>query len=274
MPQRRILPGLPLSLGVTLVYVTLIIALPVAAVLLKAMSLSLGEFWNIVTSPRALSTYRVTVLCALAATLFNAVFGFAFAWVLVRYDFPGKRLLDTLVDVPFALPTAVAGVTLTALFAKNGWFGAPLASIGIEVAYTPLGIIIAMIFTSLPFIVRTVQPVLEELDPEFEDAASCLGAGDLDTMRRVILPLLMPAMLAGISFAFVRCLGEFGAIIFIAGNQPLSTEITSLLAFIRVEEFDYPGAAAIATVMLLASLTILILTSLAQSWYGRHLTRS
>lgn len=274
MPQRRILPGLPLSLGVTLVYVTLIIALPVAAVLLKAMSLSLGEFWNIVTSPRALSTYRVTGLCALAATLFNAVFGFAFAWVLVRYEFPGKRLLDTLVDVPFALPTAVAGVTLTALFAKNGWFGAPLASIGIEVAYTPLGIIIAMIFTSLPFIVRTVQPVLEELDPEFEDAASCLGAGDLDTMRRVILPLLMPALLAGISFAFVRCLGEFGAIIFIAGNQPLSTEITSLLAFIRVEEFDYPGAAAIATVMLLASLTILILTSLAQSWYGRHLTRS
>lgn len=274
MPQRRILPGLPLSLGVTLVYVTLIIALPVAAVLLKAMSLSLGEFWNIVTSPRALSTYRVTGLCALAATLFNAVFGFAFAWVLVRYEFPGKRLLDTLVDVPFALPTAVAGVTLTALFAKNGWFGAPLASIGIEVAYTPLGIIIAMIFTSLPFIVRTVQPVLEELDPEFEDAASCLGAGDLDTMRRVILPLLMPALLAGISFAFVRCLGEFGAIIFIAGNQPLSTEITSLLAFIRVEEFDYPGAAAIATVMLFASLTILILTSLAQSWYGRHLTRS
>ncbi len=274
MPQRRILPGLPLSLGVTLVYVTLIIALPVAAVLLKAMSLSLAEFWNIVTSPRALSTYRITVLCALAATLFNAVFGFAFAWVLVRYDFPGKRLLDTLVDVPFALPTAVAGVTLTALFAKNGWFGAPLASIGIEVAYTPLGIIIAMIFTSLPFIVRTVQPVLEELDPEFEDAASCLGAGDLDTMRRVILPLLMPALLAGISFAFVRCLGEFGAIIFIAGNQPLSTEITSLLAFIRVEEFDYPGAAAIATVMLFASLAILILTSLAQSWYGRHLTRS
>jgi sulfate transport system permease protein len=274
MPQRRILPGFPLSLGVTLVYVTLIIALPVAAVLLKAMSLSLGEFWNIVTSPRALSTYRVTGLCALAATLFNAVFGFAFAWVLVRYDFPGKRLLDTLVDVPFALPTAVAGVTLTALFAKNGWFGAPLASIGIEVAYTPLGIIIAMIFTSLPFIVRTVQPVLEELDPEFEDAASCLGAGDLDTMRRVIMPLLMPALLAGISFAFVRCLGEFGAIIFIAGNQPLSTEITSLLAFIRVEEFDYPGAAAIATVMLFASLTILILTSLAQSWYGRHLTRS
>lgn len=274
MAQRRILPGLPLSLGVTLFYVTLIIALPVAAVLLKAMSLSFPEFWKIVTSPRALSTYRITGLSALAATLFNAVFGFALAWVLVRYDFPGKRLLDTLVDVPFALPTAVAGVTLTALFAKNGWFGAPLASIGIEVAYTPLGIIIAMIFTSLPFIVRTVQPVLEELDPEFEDAAACLGAGDLDTMRRVILPLLMPALLAGISFAFVRCLGEFGAIIFIAGNQPLSTEVTSLLAFIRIEEFDYPGAAAIATVMLLASLTILILTSLAQSWYGRHLTRS
>lgn len=274
MPKRRVLPGLPLSLGVTLVYVALIIALPVAAVLLKAMSLSLAEFWNIVTSPRAMSTYRVTVLCALAATLFNTLFGFAFAWVLVRYDFPGKRLLDTLVDVPFALPTAVAGVTLTALFAKNGWFGAPLASIGIEVAYTPLGIIIAMIFTSLPFIVRTVQPVLEELDPEFEDAAACLGAGDLDTMRRVILPLLAPALLAGISFAFVRCLGEFGAIIFIAGNQPLATEITALLVFIRVEEFDYPGAAAIATVLLLASLTILILTSLAQSWYGRHLTRS
>lgn len=274
MPQRRVLPGLPLSLGVTLVYVALIIALPVAAVLLKAMSLSFAEFWNIVTSPRALSTYRITGLAAIAATLFNAVFGFALAWVLVRYEFPGKRLLDTLVDVPFALPTAVAGVTLTALFAKNGWFGAPLASIGIEVAYTPLGIIIAMIFTSLPFIVRTVQPVLEELDPEFEDAAACLGAGDLDTLRRVILPLLMPALLAGISFAFVRCLGEFGAIIFIAGNQPMSTEVTSLLAFIRVEEFDYPGAAAIATVMLLASLTILIATSLAQSWYGRHLTRS
>ncbi len=274
MRRRRVLPGLPLSLGVTLIYVTLIIALPVAAVLLKAMSLSFAEFLAIVTSPRALATYRVTLLCAAAATLFNAVFGLAFAWVLVRYEFPGKRLLDTLVDVPFALPTAVAGVTLTALFARNGWFGAPLARIGIEVAYTPLGIIIAMIFTSLPFIVRTVQPVLEELDPEFEEAASCLGASGLDIMRRVILPLLMPALLAGISFAFVRCLGEFGAIIFIAGNQPLATEITSLLAFIRVEEFDYPGAAAIATVMLVASLTILILTSAAQAWYSRHLARS
>lgn len=274
MAKRRVLPGLPLSLGITLIYVTLIIALPVAAVLLKALSLSFSDFIAIVTSPRAVATYRVTGLCALAATLFNAVFGFAFAWVLVRYDFPGKRLLDTLIDVPFALPTAVAGVTLTALFARNGWFGAPLASLGIEVAYTPLGIIIAMIFTSLPFIVRTVQPVLEELDPEFEDAASCLGASGFDTMRRVILPLLMPALLAGISFAFVRCLGEFGAIIFIAGNQPLATEITSLLAFIRIEEFDYEGAAAIATVMLFASFVILILTSAAQSWYGRHLTRS
>ncbi len=262
---RRILPGLPLTLGITLVYVAIIVVLPLGALIFKAASLGPEDYWRIVSSERAIASYRVTILCALAATLFNLVFGMALAWVIVRYRFPGRRFIDALVDLPFALPTAVAGIALTTLFASNGWFGAPLAAIGIKVAYTPLGIIIAMAFTSLPFIVRTVQPVLEELDPALEEAGQTLGASDLEIFLRVILPQLAPALLAGLSLSFARSLGEFGAIIFIAGNQPFDTEITALLAFIRLEEYDYPASAAIASVMLIAAFTMLAVTNLLQT---------
>ncbi len=263
--RRRVLPGLPLALGITLFYAAIIIALPVGALIFKAASLGFEDYWRIVTSARALASYRVTVLSALAATGFNLVFGLALAWVLTRYEFPGKRLVDAIVDLPFALPTAVAGIALTALFAPNGWFGAPLMEAGIRVAYTPLGIMIAMAFTSLPFIVRTVQPVLEDLDPALEEAGQSLGASDSAIFLKVILPLLGPALLAGLSLAFARSLGEFGAIIFIAGNQPMQTEITALLAFIRLEEFNYPAAAAIASVLLFTAFVMLAVTNALQA---------
>ncbi|WP_246617505.1 sulfate ABC transporter permease subunit CysT [Rhizobium populisoli] len=263
--RRNILPGLRLSLGVTLFYVGLIVVLPIVALILKAASLGPEDYWRIVSSARALASYRVTVLAALGATVFNLFFGLALAWVLVRYRFPGWRLVDAMVDLPFALPTAVAGISLTALFSANGWFGSVLGNLGITVAYTPLGIMIAMCFTSLPFIVRTVQPVLEDLDPALEEAAQSLGGSDWAIFRKVILPLLTPALLAGVSLSFARCLGEFGAIIFIAGNKPMSTEITALLIFIRLEEYDYPAAAAIASVLLLTAFVMLGVTNWLQA---------
>ncbi|QLF68569.1 sulfate ABC transporter permease subunit CysT [Peteryoungia desertarenae] len=263
--KRRVLPGLKLSLGITLVYAAIIIMLPLMALIFKAASLGPSDYWRIVSSERAVASYVVTVGSAFAATIFNLIFGLALAWVLVRYRFPGRRIVDALVDLPFALPTAVAGIALTTLFANNGWFGSVLSDIGIKVAYTPLGIMIAMAFTSLPFIVRTVQPVLEELDPALEEAGQTLGGSDWSIFGRVILPLLTPALLAGTSLAFARSLGEFGAIIFIAGNQPFSTEITALLAFIRLEEFDYPAAAAIASVMLFAAFLMLAVTNALQA---------
>ena len=268
------MPGLRLSLGVTLLYVGIIVVLPLAALVFKAASLGPVEYWAIISSPRAVASYRVTVLCALAATLFTTVFGLALAWVLTRYRFPGWRLVDAIVDLPFALPTAVAGIALTALFAGNGWFGSALAHVGIKVAYTPLGIIIAMTFTSLPFIVRTVQPVLEDLDPALEEAAQSLGGSDFTIFRKVILPLLTPAILAGLSLSFARSLGEFGAIIFIAGNQPFSTEITALLVFIRLEEYDYQAAAAIASVLLITAFVMLAVTNYLQTRALRYTVRS
>jgi sulfate transport system permease protein len=261
---------MPLALGVTVLYVSLIICLPLGVLLFKAASLGPAEYWRIVSAPRALASYRVTVLSALGATAFNTLFGFLLAWVLVRYDFPGRRLLDALVDLPFALPTAVAGVALTTLFASEGWFGGPLEALGITVVYTPLGIMIAMAFTSLPFVVRSVQPVLDDLEPGAEEAAQTLGASEVLTFRRVLLPLLAPALLAGASLAFARSLGEFGAVIFIAGNQPNSTEITALLAFIRLEEFSYESAAAIASVMLLAAFAMLAVTNALQAMWLRR----
>ncbi len=272
--KRNILPGLPLSLGVTLFYVGLIVVLPLAALVFKTGSLGFEDYWRVVSSPRALASYRVTVSSAFGATVFNLFFGLALAWVLTRYRFPGRRVLDAMVDLPFALPTAVAGISLTALFAPNGWFGSLLSQIGIKVAYTPLGIAIAMCFTSLPFIVRTVQPVLEDLDPALEEAAQSLGGSDWEIFRKVILPLLAPALLAGISLSFARCLGEFGAIIFIAGNQPMSTEITSLLIFIRLEEYDYVSAAAIASVLLLAAFAMLAVTNWLQARALRYTVRN
>ncbi|MBP1872355.1 sulfate transport system permease protein [Ensifer adhaerens] len=272
--KRNVLPGLPLSLGITLFYVGLIVVLPLAALVFMAASLGPAEYWAIVSSPRAVASYRVTVLSALVATAFNLVFGLALAWVLVRYRFPGRRIVDAIVDLPFALPTAVAGIALTTLFASNGWFGALLAPLGIKVAYTPLGIMVAMCFTSLPFIVRTVQPVLEDLDPALEEAAQSLGGSDSAIFVRVILPLLMPALLAGLSLSFARSLGEFGAIIFIAGNQPMETEITALLAFIRLEEYDYQAAAAIASVLLITAFLMLAATNLLQARALRYTARS
>src|SRR5690606_2224471 len=271
--RRRVLPGFPLSLGITLFYVTLIVALPIGALIFKAASLGPEEYWRIVSSGRALASYRITLLCALGATVANLIFGLALAWVLVRYDFPGKRLVDAIVDLPFALPTSVAGIALTAMFAQNSWLGSALANIGITVVYTPLGIMIAMFFTSLPFVVRTVQPVLEDLDPALEEAAHSLGGSDWSIFRRVILPLLTPALLAGLSLSFARSLGEFGAVIFIAGNRPNSTEITSLLAFIRLEEYNYQAAAAIASTMLFAAFVMLAVTNFLQARALRYTAR-
>ncbi|NYZ16975.1 sulfate ABC transporter permease subunit CysT [Azospirillum sp. RWY-5-1] len=271
---RSVLPGFGLTLGCTLLFLALVVALPLAALLMKSAALGWADFLAVVGSPRALATYRVTVGAALAATLFNMAFGLLIAWILVRYEFPGRRALDALVDLPFALPTAVAGIALTGLFAGNGWFGQFLEPLGIKVAHSVTGIAVAMAFTSVPFVVRTVQPVLEDMDPELEEAARSLGATERQVFARVVFPVILPAWLAGGSLAFARSLGEFGAIIFIAGNLPFRTEITALLAFIRLEEFDYSGAAAIATVMLLAAFLLLVLVNLLQAWQLRYLDKT
>ncbi|MFG1180847.1 sulfate ABC transporter permease subunit CysT [Xanthobacter versatilis] len=266
---RSVIPGFHLSLGLTLLYLGLIVLLPIGALLLKAADVGFWGYIAIITSPRTIASFQITIATAAAAALFNAVYGLGLAWVLVRYEFPGKRLLDAMVDVPFALPTAVAGLALTTLFAKNGWFGAPLAQWGIQVAYAPAGIVCAMAFTSIPFVVRTVQPVLEDMEPELEEAAATLGASDLTTFRKVIFPTLFPAFLAGTSLAFARSLGEFGAVVFIAGNQPFRTEIVALLTFIRLEEYDYAAAAAIAVTMLGLAFLMLLVVNAVQTWHQR-----
>lgn len=271
--RRRVIPGFGLALGTTVLYLAAIVLLPLCALILKASGLGFDGFWRILTLPRTLAALKVTISMAALATLFNAVYGLMLAWVLARYRFPGKRILDALVDVPFALPTAVAGIALTALLAKNGWFGAPLDKIGIQVAYTPLGIAIAMAFTSLPFVVRTVQPVIEDLGSDVEEASRSLGASDWQILRKVIFPAIFPAFLAGCSLAFARSLGEFGAVIFIAGNQPMKTEIVALLTFIRLSEFDYEAAAVIATIMLVMAFIMLIVTNSIQAWHLRYVGR-
>ncbi|MGO4715885.1 sulfate ABC transporter permease subunit CysT [Bradyrhizobium sp. 2TAF24] len=271
--RRRVIPGFGLALGTTVLYLGAIVLLPLCALLLKASGVGLSQLWVILSSPRTLAAIRVTLTMAFAATVFNAIYGLLLAWVLARYEFPGKRLLDALVDVPFALPTAVAGLALTALFAKNGWFGAPLGAIGITVAYTPLGIALAMAFTSVPFVVRTVQPVIEDLGSDIEEAGRSLGANDFQILRKIIFPSILPAFLAGCSLSFARSLGEFGAVIFIAGNQPMRTEIVALLTFIRLEEYNYEAAAAIATVMLLMAFVMLIVINAVQSWQLRYVGR-
>jgi sulfate transport system permease protein len=269
--RRSIIPGFGLTFGLTTAYLTLIVLLPILALVLKAAELTLPEYWAIISSPRAIATYGLTLSSGLYATLINAILGLLIAWVLVSYDFPGRRLLDGLVDLPFALPTAVAGIALTALLAPNGWLGQFFAAAGIQIAYAQPGIVIAMAFTSLPFVVRYVQPVLEDLDPEAEEAGVTLGAGDLQVFARVIFPAILPAFLAGCSLAFARSLGEFGAVIFIAGNLPMQTEITALLTVIRVEEFEYPAAAALASVMLAAAFVMLFLVNGIQLWHLRYL---
>ncbi|MBQ2261403.1 MAG: sulfate ABC transporter permease subunit CysT [Loktanella sp.] len=267
---KRVMPGFTLSLGTTLLYLTFIVLIPVLALVLKGAEIGPARFWQIVSSPRAVAAFQVTLTAAVIATIFNAVYGLLMAWVLVRYEFRGKRILDALMDVPFALPTAVAGLSLTALFSANGWFGGVLEAAGLQVVYTIWGIALAMAFTSVPFVVRTVQPVLEDMDPALEQAAITLGARPWAIFTRVVFPAILPAWLAGCTTAFARSLGEFGAIVFIAGNLPGRTEIAALLAFIRLEEFDYNGAAAIALVLLGFALVLLVLSNLLQNWASKH----
>lgn len=272
--RRGLMPGFSQTLGITLAYLGLIVLLPLGAMLATAAGLGPAGFWHAATGSRALATYRVTLLSAAEAVAFNAAVGLLFAWVLARYRFPGRRLLDALIDLPFAMPTAVAGLALAALFSANGWFGRVLVPLGIEVTHTQWGIVAAMAFTSLPFVVRSLQPVIEDLDPDAEEAARSLGAGDGAILRRVVLPPLLPALVTGLSLAFARSLGEFGAIIFIAGNRPFETEITALLIFIRLEEYEFGAATAIATMVLLASFVVMLLTNLWQTRQQRYLEAS
>lgn len=268
LKKRTILPGFGLSFGVTLFYLCLIVLIPLSAAALKASSLTWHEFWRVVASPRAMASYRLSFGGSLIGAAINLVFGVLVAWVLVRYRFPGRRLLDSLVDLPFALPTAVAGISLTAIYAPNGWLGKPLASMGIHVAYTRLGVVVALTFIGLPFVVRTVQPVLEDLDKELEDAAASLGADRLQTFARVLLPTILPAAITGFTMAFARAVGEYGSVIFIAGNMPMRTEITPLLIVTKLQEYDYAGATAIAMAMLVVSLVLILPINMLQRWAG------
>ena len=256
--ERRVLPGFGPAISLTVGYVSLLILIPLATLVLKSASLGPAAFWAAVSSPRALAAYRLSTQTALAGATINAVFGVVVAWVLVRYEFPGKKLVDALVDLPFALPTAVAGIALTSLYSENGWIGSLLAPLGIKVAYTPLGIVVALTFIGLPFVVRTVQPVLADLEPEVEDAAAVLGAGRLATLARVVLPGVLPALATGFALAFARGLGEYGSVVFIAGNMPMVSEITPLLIMIKLEQYDYAGATAIALVFLVVSFAMLL----------------
>ena len=267
-----VLPGFGLTLGFSVLYLSLIVLIPLGALLLKTAGLTWEEFWTIVTAPRVLASYRLSFGASLAAALINLVSGLLVAWVLVRYTFPGRKLLDALVDLPFALPTAVAGIALTALYAPNGWIGRYLAPYDLKVAYTPLGVTIALTFISLPFVVRTVQPVLQEMESELEEAAASLGAFRWQTFIRVIMPTLTPALLTGFSLAFARALGEYGSVVFISGNMPMKTEIVPLLIITKLEQYDYSGATAIATVMLLASFVLLLLINVLQWWNGARRT--
>ncbi len=271
--KNHILPGFGLSLGYTLLYLSVIVIIPLSSVVFKTVTLTWGGFLEAVMTPRVLASFRLTFGTALLAALVNAVFGLLTAWVLVRYRMPGKRVVDALVDLPFALPTAVAGITLATLYAPAGWIGRWLDPFGIKVAYTPLGILAAMTFIGLPFVVRTVQPVLEELETELEEAAACLGADRLQTFARVIFPVLLPPLLTGFALAFARAVGEYGSIIFIAGNMPMISEITPLLIITKLEQYDYAGSTAIASVMLAASFLILFAVNLLQRWSRKYAER-
>ena len=265
-PQRRILPGFRWTLAFTLVYLGAIVLIPLSALVFKTATLSWAEFTAAVASPRALASYRLTFGAALVGALANVFFGSIVAWVLVRYAFPGKRVVDALVDLPFALPTAVSGIALCAVYSKNGWIGQYLEPLGIQAAYSRLGVTIALTFIGLPFVVRTLQPALLDLEPELEEAAATLGASRLATVRRVILPAVLPALLTGFALAFARALGEYGSVIFISSNKPLATEISSLLIVTKLEQYDYAGATAIAVVLLGGSFAVLLAINLAQRW--------
>ena len=273
LKRRSILPGFGLSLGITVFYLCLIVLIPLSAVFIKASALTWHQFWHVVLSRRAVASYRLSFGASLVGASINMVFGVLVAWVLVRYDFPLKRLFDSLIDLPFALPTAVAGIALTTVYAPNGWLGRPLAAIGIKAAYSALGVAIALTFIGLPFVVRTVQPVLEDLDKELEEAAASLGARRWQTFTRVLLPTILPAALTGFAMAFARAAGEYGSVIFIAGNMPMRTEITPLLIITRLQEYDYAGATAIAVAMLIVSFVLLLPINILQRWSGSRVER-
>ena len=266
----RVLPGFGPTLGYTLAYLSLLVLIPLAAVFLKTAELTFAEFWNVVTAPRVVASYKLSFGMSLLAAAINAVFGLMLAWALVRYSFPGKKLIDALVDLPFALPTAVAGIALTALYAKNGWIGQFLEPLGIQVAFKPLGVLVALVFIGLPFVVRTVQPVLEDAEKELEEAATSLGATRWQTFRHVIFPTIAPALLTGFAMAFARGMGEYGSVIFIAGNMPMVSEITPLIIIGKLEQYDFAGATAVASVMLLISFILLLIINALQAWQRRR----
>ena len=268
--QRSVLPGFGLTLGYSLIYLGLIVLIPLGCVFLKTSTLGFAAFWETVSSDRVLASYRLTFGASLLAALVNLIFGLLVSWVLVRYEFPGRKLVDALVDLPFALPTAVAGIALTAIYSSNGWIGRWIEPMGIKVAFTPLGVLVALTFIGLPFVVRTVQPVLEDMESELEEAAASLGATRWQTLRRVILPMLYPSLLTGFALSFARSLGEYGSVVFISGNMPMRTEITPLLIITRLEQYDYVGATALAVVMLVVSFLILLVVNVLQWWTTRY----
>jgi sulfate/thiosulfate transport system permease protein len=269
--KRRVLPGFGLTMGYTLAYLSLIALIPLTSILLKTEGMGWARFWHVVLSPRVIAAYRLSIGASVIAALLNSIFGFIVAWTLSRYDFAGKGLLDALVDLPFALPTSVAGITLTSVYAQNGLIGRLFVPLGIKIAFTPLGIVVALTFIGLPFVVRTVQPVLQDLEAELEEAAATLGASRLQTFRRVIGPAMLPAVITGFALAFARALGEYGSVVFISGNMPMHTEVVPLLIMTKLEEFDYQGATAIALVMLVISFTMLFGINLLQRWSAsRH----
>lgn len=270
--QKNVLPGFRLSLGFTIFYLSLIVLIPLSAAFIKTTDLTWLEFWHVVTAPRVVASYKLTFGASFIGALLNAVFGLMTAWVLVRYTFPGKKIIDALVDLPFALPTAVAGIALTAVYAPSGWIGSYLDAVGIKVAFTPLGVIVALTFIGLPFVVRTVQPVLEDLESEVEEAAASLGANRWQTFYKIILPAVWPALLTGFALAFARAIGEYGSVIFIAGNMPMVSEITPLIIITKLEQYDYAGATAVAVVMLVISFVLLLLVNILQWWTASRLT--
>ena len=269
--RPSVLPGFGLTLGFTLFYLSLIVLIPLATLPIRTASMTWAAFWQTITDPRVVASYRLSIGASLAAATVNAVMGALVAWVLVRYEFPGRKFIDALIDLPFALPTAVAGITLTTIYAPNGWLGAPLGELGIKVAFTRVGVTIALIFIGLPFVVRTLQPVIEDLDPQVEEAATSLGASRWAVLTKIIFPYLYPAWLTGFALSFARAVGEYGSVVFISGNMPMSTEIAPLIIITKLEQFDYAGATAVAVVMLLLSFVLLLTINALQHWTGRRL---
>ena len=270
LKQRSVLPGFGLTLGFTVFYLSLIVLIPLSSLFLKTATVDLDRSWRAISSPTVVSAFKLSFFASLAAALVNCVFGFLVAWMLVRYSFFGRRFIDAIVDLPFAMPTAVSGIALTAIYAKNGWVGQHLEPLGLKVAYTPLGVAVALTFIGLPFVVRTLQPALQDLDAEIEEAAASLGASRWQTFRRIIVPTVLPALITGFSLAFARALGEYGSVVFISANLPMKTQIAPQLIFEKLEQFDYPGATAIASVMLIASFFMLLVINLCQWWASRR----